>query len=141
MPTMVSSAVGPITAMRLNLARDNGSRPSFFNSTSDSRAVRRASASCAGDWLTEAGIVDHGNCPGGSNMPRRMRAVIKVFNAVSICASSIRPWRTAAGRVAYSSPHSSSVPCLTASAAACSRVATILWCFQISTIAQQSDTT
>ncbi len=138
---MVSSAVGPTTAMRLIFARDNGSTPSFFSSTSDSRAVRRASASCSGDWLAERGICAQASFSGGSNMPRRMREYISFCKALSTSASLIRPLRTALGSVEYSAPHSSSVPCFTASAAASSRVATILWFFQISTIAQQSDTT
>lgn len=74
-------------------------------------------------------------------MPKRIRAVNRRVTASSISASLISPWRTAAGSVAYSWPHSSSVPFLTASAAAASRVATIWWCFQMSTMAQQSETT
>lgn len=122
---MVSSAVGPTTAMRFR-SRDSGRRPSFFSSTSDSRAAFNASASCAGAWLTEYGMRAQRTRSGGSNMPSRMRAANSRVTASSISASLISPCRTAAGSVEYSSPHSSSVPFFTASAAASSRVATIL---------------
>ncbi len=59
-------------------------------------------------------------------MPSRIRAVNSWVTASSISASLIRPCFTAAGSVAYSWPHSSSVPFFTASAAAASRVGTIL---------------
>ncbi|MNI45185.1 hypothetical protein D3C73_996010 [compost metagenome] len=121
---MVSSAVGPITAMRLRV-RDSGSTPSFFSNTSDSWAAFRASASCAGAWFTDAGIRAQRTRSGGSNMPSRIRAANRRVTASSISASLIRPCRTAAGSVAYSWPHSSSVPFLTANAAAASRLGTI----------------
>jgi hypothetical protein len=38
------------------LARSSGSKPSFFNSTTDSRAMRKASASWAGVSYSVAAI-------------------------------------------------------------------------------------
>ncbi|MCY1463905.1 hypothetical protein D9M71_818630 [compost metagenome] len=87
---MVSSAVGPITAM-LFKSRDSGSRPSFFSSTSDSCAAFNANASWAGAWFTEAGIRAQRTRSGGSNMPSRIRAVNRRVTASSISASLIRP--------------------------------------------------
>ena len=94
---MVSSAVGPTTAIFL-VSRDSGSTPSFFSSTIDSRAICRASASCAGDWLAEYGICAHCTFSGGSNMPRRMRAAISRPSASSSSASVTSPCCTASGR-------------------------------------------
>ena len=107
---------------------DSGSTPSFFSNTIDSRAARRASASCCGDWFTEYGTPDHGTLLAGSNMPRRMRACIRRVSATSISLSLMRPSCTALTRAAYSVPQSRSTPFFTASALAASTVSTTLWC-------------
>jgi hypothetical protein len=61
--------------------------------------------------------------------------------ATSISASVMRPFFTAPVRAAYVRPQFTSSPLFTASAAASSGVATILWNFQTSSTESQSETT
>ena len=70
---MISSEVGPTTAMVLSFFASSGRMPVFLSSTIDSCAALRASASCSGDWFTLKGICAQRTFSGGSNMPSLKR--------------------------------------------------------------------
>ncbi len=67
------SASGPITATRRPSAGVSGSTPrSFFSSTTDSVAARRASSRWAGESTTSQAVAAYGSSA-GSNSPSRNR--------------------------------------------------------------------
>ena len=122
--------------------RDSGSTPSFFSSTIDScaalrdkRVVLRRLVDGCGDPRPAHHLrrVEHAQPHARGEQPGQCGVDLGFGDE----ALASRP----SGKVAILLAASSSVPFFTASAAASSRVATILWFFQMSTIAQQSDTT
>ncbi|MNE70890.1 hypothetical protein D3C80_1667150 [compost metagenome] len=90
--------------------------------------------------LTEYGICAKGTISSGSNIPNLKRAVNKRFTAMSISASAISLRSTASFRDWKLLPHSKSKPFFTANAEALAASFVILWYFQISVTAPQSDT-
>ena len=74
---------------------ESGKTPSFFSSTIDSRAARSANSRCFAQSFTSYGIDAKGTHSGGSNRPRRMRAVSSLFSAVSTSETVNRPCSTA----------------------------------------------
>src|ERR1035441_4581237 len=80
-------------------------------------AASSASAWWASESTTDMGMRANGTRSGGSNMPRRRRAVSRRRTAVSMSASAISFCSSAGSNAEYSFPQSRSVPALTARAA------------------------
>ena len=75
---------------------------SFFSSTIDSRAARKASSACFGRVRRQKrGWYENGTCCGGSNMPSLMRAVKRRLTETSSWASVSRPLWTASVSLRY----------------------------------------
>ena len=95
-----------MTAMCFIFVRSSGSRPLFFSSTMDSRAIRNASAPCAGVSFSRHRDLGYGTISGRIEHSEAKPRLHTRATATSISASVTNPCRTAAHQAGRIPPRS-----------------------------------